>query len=137
MEIAEFLLARIAEDEAVALAASPGPWHLNAEHDEVLAVDEITVCDGFALSGPQTRATTEHIARHDPARVLVECEAKRRILEVFQRIAALDYPHSIMGDDGRPTPVPLRALVQHHDHLARLLALPYADHPDYGEEWRP
>jgi hypothetical protein len=79
--ITEFLTARLDEDEAVARAASPGPWHPNAELDEVLAMDGITVADGFALSGPQTRATTEHIARHDPARVLADVEAKRRIVE--------------------------------------------------------
>ncbi|MEU0831280.1 DUF6221 family protein [Streptomyces sp. NPDC005969] len=25
----------------------------------------------------------------------------------------------------------------HHDYVLRLLALPYTDHPDYREDWRP
>jgi hypothetical protein len=56
--------------QQLALAASPGPWHPNAEHDEVVAVDDITVCDGFALSGNQLRATVDHIVEVDPAWVL-------------------------------------------------------------------
>lgn len=42
--ITEFITARLAEDEQQALAASPGPWRLTAEHDEVIAADDIEVC---------------------------------------------------------------------------------------------
>jgi hypothetical protein len=120
MTLSEFLLARIAEDEAVAQSASPGPWHTNAECDEVFAVDGVTVAEGFALSGPQTRATTVHIARHDPARVLAECEAKRRIMELCE------YAHERGQGPG-----------SYLDRCVALLALPYADHEAYQEEWRP
>ena len=51
------------------------------------------------------------LARHDPARVLAECEAKRQIVQNAQ-------------DPG-------------DDLFVAILALPYADHPDYREEWRP
>jgi len=105
--LADWLRACLDDDEACAAAASPGPWRPNAERDEVLAVDDITVCDGFALSGRQLRATVEHIARHDPARVLVEVAAKRRIVD--------DAPHATL----------------------RLLALPYTDRAGYREEWAP
>lgn len=115
MTLAEFLLARIAEDEALASAASPGPWHTNPEQDQVLAVDDITVADGFALSGRQMRATSNHIARHDPARVLAECEAKRLLVaEILPT-----------NPDYDPR------------YVQKVLALPYADHPDYDEAWRP
>ncbi|MFF2383745.1 DUF6221 family protein [Streptomyces sp. NPDC058108] len=80
-EIADFLRARIAERRAVAEAASPGPWHPNAEHDEVVAVDGITVADGFALSGRQLRATVEHIAAHDPAAVIADLDAKLALID--------------------------------------------------------
>lgn len=90
MTIREFLNARLDEDEALARAAAPGPWHTNAEADEVLAVDGITVAEGFALSGPQIRATTQHIARHNPARVLAEIQAKRRIVEMYGQAVAID-----------------------------------------------
>lgn len=68
----------------------------------------------------------EHIVRHDPARVLREIDAKRRILA----------EHALNGwvcttcDNGEVEQVfPCPTL--------RLLALPYADQPGYREEWRP
>lgn len=120
MPLAEFLLARIAEDEEAARAASPGPWHLNAERTEVIAVDDIQVAEAFALSNNQLRATAEHIARWDPARVLAECDAKRRLVTELVRMQDEE-----MGWDGV------------EDKVMSYLALPYADHPEYREEWRP
>jgi hypothetical protein len=48
--------------------------------------------------------------------VLAECEAKRRIVECATNM------HT-SGPDW--------------DEACRFLALPYADHPDYREEWKP
>ena len=65
----------------------------------------------------------KHIARHDPARVLAECAAKRRIvvnLEEFRGESSWDDEKNVNGL-----------------YLLRLLALPYADHPAYREDWRP
>ncbi|MER6534705.1 DUF6221 family protein [Streptomyces sp900105755] len=83
-DIADFLRARYAERRSLAEAASPGPWHANAEGDEVLAVDGITVADGFALSGRQLRATVEHIAAHDPVEAIADLDAKLALLEEFE-----------------------------------------------------
>ena len=89
MTITEFLLARIAEDEVVAKRAAgstahrPGEWSWTGGGDVVGAVGRPVVYE----DGPWTSvvecdgATGVHIARHDPARVLAECEAKRRIVE--------------------------------------------------------
>jgi hypothetical protein len=71
-------------------------------------------------------------------RGLAECEAKRRIVELaFSHAAKIDGEwgccHSVQGirdglcDEQRPDDLP----------LLRLLALPYADHPDYRDEWKP
>ena len=125
-DLIEFLKARIEEDEARARYASPGPWYANAEFDEVLAVDGITVADGFALSGNQLRATIAHIARHDPARTLREVDAKRRTIEIFVRRYKASKPGMAEGAH-------FVMLI----NTLRLLAMPYADHPDYREEWRP
>jgi fructoselysine-6-P-deglycase FrlB-like protein len=54
----------------------------------------------------------------DPAHLLAECEAKRRIVEACADVLAYD----------------AEALPQ---DVLRFLALPYADHPDYREEWKP
>lgn len=58
----------------------------------------------------------DHIARHDPKRTLAEVKCKRRILA--------EVPCTDLGRDG-------------YCRTAKLLALPYADHPDYRDEWRP
>lgn len=80
------LSAGLAEDERIARAASPGPWHPNAEHDEVVAVDDITVCEGFALSGSQLRATVDHIVAQDPASTLRRVEAIRKVIAIAEQM---------------------------------------------------
>ena len=52
-------------------------------------------------------------------RVLAECEAKRRIVEWW-----------MAGRDGDESGYDTHRLLT-------ALALPYADHPDYRQEWRP
>jgi len=84
------LLAKISEVEALALSASPGPWRPNTEHDEVLAVDDVTVCDGFALSTNQLRNTVDHVVAHDPQSILGLCRAHRQIIERYQRAVAFE-----------------------------------------------
>lgn len=69
----------------------------------------------------------EHIARHDPARVLAEVAAKRALLDVHRD----DYGScSTCGTAGEyDVPWPCTTV--------ELLALPYANHPDYRSEWAP
>lgn len=98
MTITEFLLARIAEDEAeAAKAGSFTPWDRPFERDDY----------GHLLV--------------QPGRVLAECDAKRRIVEVAE---GWRWERDGMGPDPKS------------DEVLRLLAQPYADHPDYREEWR-
>lgn len=56
-------------------------------------------------------------------RMRYECAAKLRIVE-------LNYFND-PGDDWSS------GAESAHDDVLRLLALPYADHPDYREAWRP
>ena len=77
-------------------------------------------------------ADARHIARHDPARVLRDIDAKRQLLELH----ALEYrdrPERVLGESDDPfctecvgETFPCATL--------RLLALPYAD---YRDDWRP
>jgi hypothetical protein len=69
-------------------------------------------------SAPEVR----HFA--NPDRVLAECEAKRRIVEA----------HREWDDNDWQSPAYFSAPM---DLVLSLLALPYADHPDYREEWKP
>lgn len=141
--LAEFLLGRIEEDEAEAQAASPGPWRTSAEQDEVLAVDGILVCDGFALSGPQTRATTRHIALHDPVRVLAECAAKRAIVDQCRDRYAIAYRESerLLASAFNQEAVHLegsRGPIWPHkgaEMILHALASAYSDHPDFDPGW--
>ena len=118
--LAEFLLARVAEDEVIARAAirttdigEVAGWYWSNAGDAVF-LDETDVC---VACGPWQQGmhqpSGQHIARWNPARVLAECESKRRILEQQQ---------SQPGGEEAPG--------------LRLLALPYADHRDYRDEWR-
>jgi len=103
MTLTEFLLARIAEDEALARSAAgrtsaegDEPWRLSEEWEDI---------DGY----------TGYVVV-DPARVLAECEAKRNLIGLAtDRLFDRTYSSEILG----------------------ILALPYADHPDYRDEWRP
>jgi hypothetical protein len=63
----------------------------------------------------------EHIARHDPARVLAEVDAKRRILDW-----AVETARVVDQDQYALAP----------EQVVMLLGLPYAGHLDYRQEWR-
>lgn len=69
-------------------------------------------------------AVGAHIARHDPARVLVEVEATRELLRVAA--AAADF-----------APTFTTGVAAKLEDVLRLFALPYTDHPDYRPEWAP
>jgi hypothetical protein len=75
-----------------------------------------------------------HIVRWDPARVLAECEARRRIVEFADEATSLDMQvdgeFRIGSRDESDEPYI-------GDSIMRALALPYADSEGYREEWRP
>jgi Family of unknown function (DUF6221) len=122
MQLVEFILQRIDEDEAVARQA----------------VDAL-VC---GYPDYQTHVTTDtqradrHVERFGPTRVLAECAAKRAILDLHA--PSTDHgsgydPYCTGcwdegGQDGAPI-YPCRTV--------RILVPIYSDHPDYDEAWRP
>ena len=110
--LTEFLLARIAEDESEQTQPEGyRTWHR---------------ADCAAVESEFYRACDCGL----PARVLAECKAKRRIVDEHYS----SDPHDT-GDAAHDQCVlcgeafPCLTL--------RLLALPHADHSDYGEAWRP
>ncbi|MFF2621228.1 DUF6221 family protein [Oerskovia jenensis] len=110
MRLTEFLLARIAEDEAAA----------REEDADYAATTLLPTYD------------SEHQARWNTERVLAECEAKRRIVELhFENDPGPDAECGACGDIGgyysQVWPCP----------TIKALAAVYADHPDYDEAWRP
>jgi hypothetical protein len=112
-DLTGFLLARIAEDEAMARKVQ-GYCEPHSRIEIHLSRTE-TLPDG-SRSG-----THETVTPYDPDRVLAECEAKRRIVE-----EVLANPLG-KWKAGERSPWA--------DKMLGILAAPYADHPDYREEW--
>lgn len=138
----DFLKNRFRDDERIALAAYAGPWVVqrldastlaDGNSADVIATDQTRDGWGIAVDdqgfGACAVANAEHIAHHDPARILREVAAKRRILdEVVSLIDGLDM--SVELDRGIGS-----GMTGESDLLLLLLALPYRDHPDYLPEW--
>ncbi len=127
MDLPEFLLARIAEDEAVAEAGTPLPWESRGA-DVWCPHHQVAQTASWSVPTPLALADAAHIARHDPARVFAECDAKRRIVERCERAVRWD-----RDANGAPP----EAVADWAWTTLELLALPFADHPDYDEAWRP
>ncbi len=118
--LVEFLRARLDEDERRARDARPGPWSLTGHPDEVVLYsgpDEV-------MRGPLRDGA--HIAHHNPARVLAEVDAKRRIVELCAE-----------EDGGVEIGVGVSPEQWLAQSVLRLLAEVYADRPGYRQEWRP
>jgi hypothetical protein len=132
--LADFLLARIAEDEALARqvitdidADEQGRWEWVEYPYEGGSPQRLGSLAESKSGYDPGWGWTELVNHYDPARVLAECEAKRRIVERY-----LD----------------TKAEAERHDNeyaaewlgletALEILTLPYADHPDYREDWRP
>ncbi|MCZ7376532.1 DUF6221 family protein [Micromonospora sp. WMMC250] len=124
-DLVTWLRAQLDDDERVARAVEDrsAPWDGQWVNDGGGA---LRTYNGWVLvhnAGQLiTRGLLDHIARHDPARVLAEVDAKRRILDRWK--------------DSQDNALPPEALLA-LDEVVKLLALPYADRPGYRDEWRP
>lgn len=119
-DLAVFLLARIADDESLARQAG--------DH----ALDDLA---GATAAARINRMQFAHFHHWSPSRVLAECEAKRRIIDKHRHmddVVEVEYESEHM-EDGWQSEAKADAL----EYAMRCLALPYADHADYREEWRP
>jgi hypothetical protein len=131
-DLAAFLLARIAEDEQIARAAShERRWiHIIEGYTDRVEreFEEGVICSA------QSAEFASHIANWDPARVLIECEAKRRMIDPYVRtVAAMD---QVVRDDELEYAI-VRTGAESFTFVAKLIGLAYAHHPEYHEEWRP
>lgn len=133
-DIVAFLNARLDDDERVARAAAQVAiayqW---ADSPEGNVIDP-KIADRYAYlaTGPGRRSLDDigvHIAHWDPARVLAEADAKRRIVRAAEERLQdlLDFP-----DDDTYR---LGWAARRWD--LKVLALPYAEDPDYRTEWAP
>ncbi|GAA2946142.1 MULTISPECIES: DUF6221 family protein [Streptomyces] len=116
-----------------------GRWTLIDEYDEDVAEVNCSVAGDAAVA--------RHIARHDPTRVLREVEAKKEQLAAYTTAvdqaeeAILLCKQSLADGKSMFMPEARRMTALHRrdvlHEVLHLLALPYADHPDYRQEWRP
>lgn len=126
--LTEFLLARIAEDEARAKAAIGSLKEEDRERRWSEDTEMWVYGYEFYLDGD----VSDFVEANDPHRVLAECEAKRRVIEEIWT-----YEDRIEGEWGSCRSVSeLQADPIQPDAL-KALALPDSDHPDYRDEWRP
>ena len=132
-DLRAFLAARLDEDEAAAKAATAGPWAFEGDDptdDELYSVhDGIVDLVGVTVAFTRDRqvANGQHMARHDPARVLREVEGKRKILAEHKAVTRLA---GLTGQE-------LGFLGWYREWMLKNLAAAYADHPDYQPEWKP
>lgn len=75
----------------------------------------------------------EHIARHDPARVLRQVAAGRGLL---RELASAEFTLRPAGRGTPPHDI-MTGAVNSLRNAVRHLASTWSDHPDYRDEWRP
>lgn len=152
--IIDFIEARLAEDEKVAQTAASlcgchpaaPDWTFIDDPDDgdriVIENDPHTDrLTKLKLTRKWHRTYTDgfhakHIALHDPARVLREVAAKRRVMERHCLYDGIGSKHTDYcmgcpsGDDSGYPEVEIDECPELRD-----LAAPYTDHPDYRKEW--
>jgi len=126
LTLADFLRARLGEDEAVAREARAAAVENDTVREDVSREHEIDpVSDSQWGPSDDVYMST--------ARVLADVEAKRRIVD--EHSDQPGWPHECQGWvlDGQRRDVGF----WENCPTLRLLALPYASHPDYRQEWKP
>jgi uncharacterized protein DUF6221 len=112
MDITEFVKARLDMDEWIAQGA--------ARTDDGRRGHWLPVHFG---AGGFDACVDDHVARHDPARVLREVAAKRAVLAAYDEAV-----NGVEADLGVANA--LEGIIRH-------VGVAWNDHPDYRDEWKP
>ncbi|WP_055563627.1 DUF6221 family protein [Streptomyces atriruber] len=153
-DLIAFVRARLDSEERRARAAPQGPWVVSREPGRLgldwtifgqlgtttrydRATDsrvrvpqrEEIAGPGYEGGGVWSREAADHIARHDPAHVLRDIEAKRALIDKYEEAVTF-------YNDPANRHVSAGEITGLRTALA-CAALPYGDHPDYDEEFRP
>jgi Family of unknown function (DUF6221) len=137
-----FAEARLDEEQADAEACLAPEWHAAPFTRPSLREPAGWILDGrvgqshrilargIARFDPDGRVFI-HAARHDPARVLRDVKAGRRILaryrDCLDRIEDPAHPAGVARDQAR----------EYEDFVLPSLLARWADHPDYDPAWKP
>lgn len=127
MDLIEFLRARLEEIAQAArdtsLQAGTSRWQFSVDDNTVTSLGSRGEVVAVVPAGVRAG---RHIAMHNPEIVLREVAAKQRIIDAV---------NLAFNDAGEP--ILPGGYGECYWDVVRLLALPFADHPDYRHEWRP
>jgi hypothetical protein len=132
--LVEFLRARLDEDERRARRMAGG-GHLEGARRWIAGeanADGVRTEAGTPVTRFSWPYEMEHIARHDPQRVLADVAAKRAIVQMYENAflaQRTDLTRYNQIQDGAAVDV-LGVAVRH-------LAAVYVDHPAYRQRWAP
>jgi Family of unknown function (DUF6221) len=145
-DLIAFLRARLDEAEAV----------INRNLGDDGLGDSGSYPDYSTWDDGDTKAADEYLREFNPKRMLAEVDAKRKIIELHVIGGSLRAPVTdnkvyvcdlcgpdewpdIQDGEGNwvPVPAPPNGGDFYPCTTLRLMALPYAGHPDYRAEWRP
>ncbi|WP_225825579.1 DUF6221 family protein [Streptomyces naphthomycinicus] len=131
MELHEFLTARYAEARAVEDSKWTIRGGLHFEWSHVYDKES----DYVEVGPPKRRVPTEDFYREygEPSpdlAVLADLDAKQEIVKLHGRLPLGEFCMTCDAPLGIPG-------LPYGCATLRLLALPYASHPDYREEWKP
>lgn len=122
-DLIAFLNARLDEDEAAANAGARRvgmPWHAEPQPGAPggLVIDELGL-----VASTGGRYAAEHIARHDPARVLREVAAKRAILAAYLS----ERENEFLGG----------GYCEGLEEAVKIIAATWSGHEGYQPRWAP
>lgn len=150
-DLIAFFQARLDEDEALALQAAQvaGPdwtWKTEVPEGHGEPTDYIISLDGALLLDTMGGIEGEapHVARHDPARVLRDVEADRKLLAMLERARAFNdhmfastHPEGIASGEILSERMRAATQVLTMEEVARIRAARFSGHPDYRPQWAP
>lgn len=121
LTMAQFCAARLDEDEAAARDAYYEGQRWITEEEGVYRYP-----DDELVHMADRKAGARHIARWDPARVLREVEADRKILAEYTAVLKLI---ELTGSD--------KSVLRYREFVLQHRAAVHSDHPDYNPDWSP
>jgi hypothetical protein len=165
LTVTEFVEARLSDDEAAAEEAARAcedapsgdlsrEWQASVMRGENYVLGSVYGAPIQASRPTAFGGVAAHIARHDPARVLAQCAAMRKIVELHASWPVLVQTQPDFTEDASdPTSMTFRMTQQiawttqqeYRDRfgeepptapMIRALASIWSDHPDWREEWR-
>jgi hypothetical protein len=145
--LAAFVLARIAEEEADARAATPAPWWVENTTSRrwtvMAAADDAPELAQMVGGGNSVRrcgdADTRHIARQNPAVTLARGQALRSLVELHGRVE--EHGEAMCGHCARPGEISGDLEGDWPCATLRLVASIYryrpdgSQHPDWQADW--